>query len=105
VDFALSIFSHLQKKMIDKFTDWRHLNNESKLIWLSSAESQIYIVLYIFFFTDRIFNLVQDSCGLEAASWFVALSPLSCSSDKLYIIHILLCVHVCDVYRHLFMLT
>jgi hypothetical protein len=98
VDFALSIFSHLQKKMIDKFTDWRHLNNESKLIWLSSAESQIYIVLYIFFFTDRIFNLVQDSCGLEAASWFVALSPLSCSSDKLYIIHILLCVHVCDVY-------
>jgi hypothetical protein len=48
VEFALSIFSHLQEK-IDKFTNLRHLDNESKLIWLLSAENSqlVYIVLYI----------------------------------------------------------
>jgi hypothetical protein len=49
VEFALNIFSHLLRKQIDKFTNLRHLDNESKLIWLSSAENSqlLYIVLYI----------------------------------------------------------
>jgi hypothetical protein len=51
VDFARSIFSHLQKKiMIDKFTNLRHLDNESKLIWLLSAEKSNIIYSIIHFF-------------------------------------------------------